>query len=479
MQPLAEGAATAAARDGTGGRCDGGPVVWFHTFGCKANQYDTERMRQELETRGARVEDESGAAEVAVVNTCTVTSSAETEARRLIRRLKRDNPQLRIVVAGCSAALRGATYLAMDEVDAVVGGQDPVAVATAAWPRTRQPTPRRRTVASADLLTMNRRGTRAWLKVQDGCDRKCSFCATRLARGTSRSRPIREVVREARLLARRHPEIVITGIHIGHYGRDLDPPASLARLIGRLLEQLPGIRVRLTSIEATEIDDDLLELLEVSGGALAPHLHLPLQSGSDAVLRRMRRWHTREAYRARVIEIAGRLPRLGLGADVIVGFPGETETDHAATRALIGELPYTYLHVFPYSTRAETAASSLPGRVPDRVVARRGRELREMAIAKGDAYRRRRIGERARVVLEGSDRVVQGLTGDYLRVEVEGTGLRPGTLVDARLRSAPEPGSGAGAASGPLSARARPDGGGAQPRAGGTRLVASVSGLPA
>jgi threonylcarbamoyladenosine tRNA methylthiotransferase MtaB len=182
----------------------------------------------------------------------------------------------------------------------------------------------------------------------------------------------------------------------------------------------------LGSVEATEVDDLLLELMEGAGGRVAPHLHMPLQSGSDPVLQAMRRWHTREAYRSRVVEIAGRIPRLGLGADIITGFPGEDEADHARTRALVEELPYTYLHVFPFSPRDGTPASELGDTVPQRIAGERSRELREMALEKGRAYRDQRVGEEATVVLEGE--TGWALTGDYLRVAVNGSrpdGSRP------------------------------------------------------
>jgi len=419
------------------------PRVWYHTFGCKANQYDTERMRHAVEGRGAATVELPAEADVAVINTCTVTNQAEANARHLIRRLRRERPDVRIIVAGCSTAVRAPDYRDMPETDGVVPGQDAAAVVA----------------ALADLGVVggdpgstsprshSARGTRAWLKVQDGCDRKCSFCATRVARGMSVSRPPEELVAEARRLASAHPEIVITGIHIGHYGRDLDGDLTLSRLCERLLESV-DTRLRLSSIEATEIDDRMVGLLRASGGQLAPHLHVPLQSGSDRVLRLMRRWHTREAYRSRVLEIADLVSPLGLGADVIVGFPGETEEDHAQTRALVEELPYTYLHVFPYSVRDGTPAAELPDRVPGDVAAVRSRELREIATRNGIAYRASRVGDVADIVVErtarrnGSDErrsaePGSGLTGDYLRVDVEGV-AGAGERFRAILRSADE-----------------------------------------
>ncbi len=455
-----------------------GPRAWLHTFGCKANQYDSERMRQALEARGAVAVGRPSDADLAVLNTCTVTSEADRDARRLIRRLGREHPDLRIVVAGCSAALRGTEYERMEEVWRVVPGQDPGAVAGAV--AVAETVAAAETVAvaetvaegpvagSAELVGLRRRGgsllarfcrgTRAWLKVQDGCDRRCSFCATRLARGASRSRPPAELVREARLLAREHPELVLTGIHIGHYGTDLRDGSTLADLCARLLDAVVGVRLRLSSIEATEIDERLVDLMAASNGRLVPHLHVPLQSGSDAVLGRMRRWHTREDYRARMLEIAARLPYLGLGADIITGFPGETDADHAATRRLVEELPYTYLHVFPFSARSGTVASTMPNPVDRRLSAERARELREIGLAKGRAYRSRRWGGAAEVVVEtvnarggnGSGGFsATGLTEDYLRVEIRprasagspssgGDTPKPGDAVRGRLEGDPD-----------------------------------------
>jgi threonylcarbamoyladenosine tRNA methylthiotransferase MtaB len=397
--------------------------VLYHTFGCKANQYDTERMRQEAEARGASTTEVRSEATVFVVNTCTVTNQADADARRLIRRLHREHPSSPIVVAGCSAALKRADYEAMVGVSRVVPGHDPSAVAASvlATPTTqielKTTWDRMHTEPVGGELLRGRRGAaRGWLKVQDGCDRKCSFCATRLARGVSRSRPAAAVVAEAQLLARAHAELVITGVHIGHYGLDVGPSESLSRLCARLLDEVPDARFRLGSIEATEVDDLLLDLLDSSDGRLAPHLHMPLQSGADPVLRRMRRWHTRSQYRQRALEIAERVVPLGLGADVITGFPGETTADHRETRDLVAELPFTYLHVFPFSPRDGTAAAELPDPVPQRVAGERARELRELAEAKGREHRASRAGGHARVVLEGNGEV--GVTGDYLRVGV-------------------------------------------------------------
>ena len=315
----------------------------------------------------------------------------------------------------------------MDGVSGVVEGHDPVAVASLVTSNAPVQIELRSSLDHIDtepiggeLLRARRGAARGWLKVQDGCDRKCAFCATRLARGSSRSRHPSQVLAEARLLSEVHAELVITGIHIGHYGKDLVPEWTLSRLVAELMEQLPNVRFRLGSIEATEIDDLTIELLATSGGQLAPHLHMPLQSGADPVLKRMRRWHTREQYRCRVLEIADRIWPLGLGADVITGFPGETPIDHATTFSLIRELPFTYLHVFPFSPRDGTVAAGLSNPVPQRIAGERSRELREMANDKGLAYKASRVGGPAEVVVEGQSGTA--LTGDYLRVGVINVG---------------------------------------------------------
>ena len=421
--------------------------VHYKTFGCKANQYDTERMRQLLEARlspGPPASLET--ADLCVINTCTVTNQADAGARRYIRRVARRNPGAAVVVAGCSAVLRAHEYREMDGVSGVVEGHEPgrvLAAATRALGRSglvqlgsRAPLERSHMEGvGAEVLRRRAGATRGWLKVQDGCDRKCAFCATRLARGPSRSRAPGRIVAEARALARNHPELVITGVHIGHYGRDPEPRGTLTALVRRLLDEVPGPRLRLGSIEATEIDDGMVRLLATSGGRLAPHLHMPLQSGADPVLRRMRRWHTREHYRRRAHQIAEAVDSVGLGADIITGFPGETDTDHARTVALVEELPFTYLHVFPYSPRDGTVAADLPDPVPERVSRERGRELRALAEEKGVRYARRRGGAGVEVVMEGTGGTA--LTGDYLRVSVVSR-ARPDPLLLHRGRLSPD-----------------------------------------
>jgi threonylcarbamoyladenosine tRNA methylthiotransferase MtaB len=295
-------------------------------------------------------------------------------------------------------------------VAAVVGGADDAAVVGALGVRA---------VPGRPLRGFAGQGC-AWLKVQDGCDEHCTFCATVLARGTSRSRGPEALVDEAALLADAHAEIVLTGVHIGSWGRDLAGGWSLGRLAALLADRVAGVRFRLSSLEATEVDAELLELMAGAPDRLAPHLHAPLQSGSDRVLRRMgRHWYTAATYAGRIGAIAARVAPFGLGADVLVGFPGETDADHAATVALVRDLPFTYLHVFPYSPRAGTAAPRLGAPPAPEVVRVRTAELRALAVVREAEHRHARAGHAADLVLEGRRAGFHdAVSEDYLAVRI-------------------------------------------------------------
>ena len=385
--------------------------VYFHTFGCKANQYDTDLVRQAFADQGAVVVDDPATADLAVVNSCTVTHESEGKLRRFVRHVARGG-RAETIVMGCAAALDGGAIAALPSVRAVVANADPTTVLRAAG----LSSPAR--VGAQHAAPLHQLGRhRALLKIQDGCDEHCTFCATTLARGANRSRPVPDLVEEARGLAEHHSEIVLTGVHIGTYG--VNPPApTLGHLLEALIEAIPGVRFRLSSVEATEVDDRLARLLIEAPRHVAAHLHAPLQSGSNPVLKRMgRHWYTAESYRARVEWLAERLPVLGLGADVIAGFPGETEADHHASLTLLDALPFTYVHVFPFSVRPDAPAAKLSGQVPAAVITARARDLREVGEAKARAYRARRVGQQADGVVSGRRQgQVDILTEDYLSV---------------------------------------------------------------
>ena len=392
--------------------------VYLRTFGCRANQYDSEQVRAVLEAGGHEIVDSPTAADAAVFNSCAVTADAEADLRQSVRKAARLRPELRTVIMGCAAARSSEALRALPSVESVVVGGDADSVAAALGVHA---------VARARAQT----GTRAVLRIQDGCDEHCTFCATTLARGANRSRSIDDLCLEASELAEHHAEIVITGIHIGTFGRDRG--TSLGALMQALVRRVPTVRFRLSSIEATEIDAALRELF-TEPMRLAPYLHAPLQSGSQRVLKRMgRHWYSPSEYADAIEMIVGTREIFGLGADVIAGFPGETEDDHEATMRLIEALPFTSLHVFQYSRRPGTAADRLPDHVPSETVKRRAAELRAMAAAKADAYAARRVGGEADVIVVGGAAHRFGLTGDYLSVGLADTRLPRGTRFSARL----------------------------------------------
>ena len=392
--------------------------AYLRTFGCRANQYDTEAVRAMIEASGGEIVATPDDADLAVFNSCAVTAAAEADLRQSVRSAARRAPALRTVVMGCAAARDDGTIAALPTVERVVPGGDLLGVAEALG------------LSAPALPPHVQTGTRALLRIQDGCDEHCTFCATTLARGAARSRSGAALVNEAERLADHHPEIVLTGIHIGHYGVDTD--TTLSALVEQLVREVPRVRFRLSSLEATEVDERLRDLF-AAPDRLAPHLHAPLQSGSDPVLKRMgRHWYRAASYAAAVERIVASIPVFGLGADIIAGFPGETEEDHRRTVAIAESLPFTYLHVFPYSVRPGTAAERLDGHVAASTIERRAAELRAIADRRAAAHRASRIGGECDLVVIGSAARREGLTEDYLTVAVDPS-IPRGTRCRARV----------------------------------------------
>jgi threonylcarbamoyladenosine tRNA methylthiotransferase MtaB len=403
--------------------------VAFATLGCKVNQYDTASMETAL-TADCEVVPFAPGADVYVVNSCTVTDRADAESRQLARRARRFNPAARVIITGCFAQTnpRGA---ALAEVDYVVGvgrlpdvlravhGQIPAGEGRTLVGNLRKATAV--TTLGAEVFSGQ---TRAFLKVQEGCDLFCTFCIVPLARGRSRSVAPRRVLAELeRLAGRGFREVVLTGIHLGGYGRDLDPPIGLADLVEMIAEHASLPRLRLSSIDPPEVNRRLLELLARSP-VFCPHLHMPVQAGADGVLRRMRRLYDAALVRDVVGEIARVLPNAGLGTDVIAGFPGESEADFADTEQLLETLPFTYLHVFPYSRRQGTTAAKARDQVPAAVIHRRALRLRQLGSAKRRAFAERFVGAPLDVLVESTrdaaDGRLSGYSRHYVRVLLEG-----------------------------------------------------------
>ena len=407
--------------------------VALTTLGCRLNQVDTQQIQAGLEARGFVAVPPDAPADVVVVNTCTVTARAEFSDRQAIRRARRANPDARVVVTGCWAQTSPGDVAGVGDVDLVVGNADKdrlpeLVEALLSGPKgpprvsVGDLTSARLAVAGPRPRTSNR--SRAFVKVQDGCQHRCAFCIVPFARGASRSLdPALLLDHVRRLAGAGHPEIVLTGIDLGHYGADLVPRTTLAALV-RSLGGVDGLRwLRLSSMLPAYFSDELLDALAASP-VTAPHFHVPLQSGSDRVLRAMRRPYTVALYRRVVERLAAVFPRLGLGADVLVGFPGETEHDFAATVAVVEELPFTYLHVFPYSARKGTEAAACGERVESTTVARRAAAMRALGEAKAAAFRRSLGGRLEDVlVLETRERAgggLVGLTGHYAEVVFDG-----------------------------------------------------------
>ena len=411
-----------------------GPVtVALATLGCRLNQVESQEMGALLESRGFQVVPSGQAARVYVVNTCTVTGRADFSDRQSIRRITRSDPDAFVVVTGCWAQTDPAAVAALPGVDLVVGNREKYRLPDLLDSLVKRP---RATVAVGDIREAREvpvaprvrpaGRSRAFVKIQDGCQHRCAFCIVPAARGNSRSQERKVVLDRVRALAEAgYPDVTLTGVDIGHYGWDLYPRTTLAALV-RELAAVEGLRwLRLSSVLPSYFTPELIDAVTTLP-TVAPHLHLPLQSGSDRVLRLMRRPYHTAMYRALVERLSAAMPDLGLGADVIVGHPGETDADFEATLALVEELPFSYLHVFAYSDRAGTEAARRPGHVPAALIRGRSERLRRLGRDKSAAFRRRLIGSRRDVlVLEGRDRrtgLSSGLTANYVEVQFPGRG---------------------------------------------------------
>lgn len=404
--------------------------VAFHTLGCRLNQFETEGMRHRVATDvpTAEIVEWDDGADVYVINSCAVTARAEQKCRQLARSVKRSHPGARVVVAGCYAQLAGESLAERDAIDAVLGNEEKRALAEhlpaiVAGESVVEVGRYRRGQAIADeWIDGFGDHARATIKVQEGCDYRCTFCAIWRARGPSRSRPPRDVVEQAvRLAERGYEEIVLAGVHIGHYGRDLETPTDLVGLLDMLLELVPEtVRFRVSSIDPSEVDLRLARRL-VEEPRLCRYLHLPLQSGSESVLRRMKRVYTAAAYEELVTAVADLDPDFGFGVDVIVGFPGETDEEFEATRALLERLPVTFYHVFPYSDRENTAAERMGDKVPRAIAMERGAILRRLGEEKRADFLSRHVGRVARGIVEGRrDGLSEVMLDDYATVWVPG-----------------------------------------------------------
>lgn len=455
-----------------------GSVATFHVvnFGCRATQADGAAIERQLREHGLERAGEPAQAGLVVLNTCTVTAAADQDARAAIRRIHRKNPEARIVVTGCYAQRAPEEIAALPGVSQVIGNSHKHQLAELAvglqtsdlGPRQaqfvpltqlisdgRRPMPEARRpifvsdifahteLQAAPVFDAGNERTRPNLKVQDGCDNRCSFCVIPSVRGQSRSLPMTEIVGEVKaLVSAGYCEVVISGINLGRWGRDLavssQPSASGQRptansrgrgfedLIRAILSETALQKLRISSVEPMDWSDELIHLMATSP-RIAKHAHVPLQSGSDAVLRRMHRKYRPWHYREKVEKIRAAMPRAAIGADVMAGFPGETDAEFEETRRLIEDLPLTYLHVFTYSARPGTPAAAMGKQVPVHVARERNRVLRDLASGKKLAFMRGFIGQRIETItlnVSGADQqgeYTEGLTDNYLPMRVSGS----------------------------------------------------------
>src|SRR6266852_5415086 len=457
------------------------PTFFIEQFGCRATQADGAALERQLLDRGCTSAPTPAAADIIVVNTCTVTASADAQARDAIRKLHAANPGVRLIVTGCYAQRAPEELAALPGVSCVVGNshnpQIPYLIdslSTVAGPasaasaneffpvaalhsgtiepyRSDSTVPfhsfvgaglappaaphlgkiltgdifEQRALLSAPVLGGEGNHTRPTLKIQDGCDSRCSYCVIPFVRGKSRSLPPDTVIHEIqRLSDSGYREIVLSGINLGTYGRDLSPRVEFEDLLRRILGETSVERLRISSIEPLDVTQDLVNLF-ASSDRIAQHFHTPLQSGSDRILAAMHRWYRAEHYARRVELIREHLPNAAIGADVIAGFPSETDADHSSTVAFIERLPFTYLHAFSFSKRPGTRAAALQHEVPAAVIKQRAHELRSLGEAKSAVFRRSQIGRTLRVltlhpVEAPASQASPALSSNYLRARVRG-----------------------------------------------------------
>jgi threonylcarbamoyladenosine tRNA methylthiotransferase MtaB len=392
---------------------------WVKNFGCRASQADGAAIEAGLAAQGMSASG-LGEADLVVLNTCTVTSTADDEVRQTVRRIHREHPQARILVTGCYAQRAPQTIAALPGVSLVVGNSHkariPELVADSVPYHGQIEVGdifAQRDFLSAPVEDALGDRTRPNLKIQDGCNNRCSFCIIPFVRGRSRSAPPDQVIAQVRHLAARYREVVLSGINLGRWGRDLEGRARLADLVRRLLDETPAERLRLSSVEPMDFSDDLLRLMAESP-RIAKHVHAPLQSGSDQVLRRMHRKYRPRHYADRILKARSWMPGCAVGADVMTGFPGESDREFEESYAFIERLPFTYLHVFTYSERPGTPAAESPAQVPLGVRKQRTKALRDLAARKNLEFRKGMIGRTLSVVTIEDGR--RALSDNYLKV---------------------------------------------------------------
>jgi threonylcarbamoyladenosine tRNA methylthiotransferase MtaB len=398
--------------------------VALHTLGCKLNFSETSTIGNQFLQNGFSIVDMKEKADVYVFNTCTVTENAEKECRQLVRKVLRSNPDAYVIITGCYAQLRSEEIIAIDGVDAVLGSNEKFEIFSLLKDFNKKnlscvyisPNDELKSFGLASSTDADSR-TRAYFKIQDGCDYKCTFCTIPLARGKSRSMDPDKVVNEfTKLVNQGYKEIILTGVNVGDYGKTFD--LSLYDLLKKLIEVEGDYRVRISSIEPNLLTDEIIKLTSESG-KICNHFHIPLQSGSNTILKSMQRRYNVEDYRNVILKVKKMIPDCGIGVDVIVGYPGEKEKEFIETYNFLIELPISYLHVFTYSERPDTKAILIDDQVEPAERKRRNKMLRILSDKKKNYFYTEMIGKNLDVLFESedNDEMIKGFSSNYVRVQ--------------------------------------------------------------
>lgn len=421
------------------------------TLGCKVNQCESDGLAQYLITPGWRPAVDETCADLCIINTCTVTQKASMQSRQAIRKAAKANPGACIVVTGCYAQTEPAELEKIAGVDYVIGHSDkhkiPSMLSKIAKQENLHPVRICHDIAVEKKFPhfpcpVKGGRTRAFLKIQDGCNNFCTYCIVPYARGRSRSMPAFEVLDNIKKLhTAGYKEVVLTGIDMGYYGMDFEPRGCLSEMLRQIHETSPIDRVRLSSIDPHEITEEIISLVAFSR-LFCHHFHIPLQSGDDTILQRMHRPYDGAFFKDLVLRIHGLLPMAAIGVDLLIGFPGETDAAFEHTYNLISELPVTYLHVFPFSSRSGTPAAGYPDQVAHDVVKHRCRRMRDLGIAKKKLFYKKNIGKTSKVLIESRrDRdtgFLKGMTNNYIPVLLKGEDFLKESIVKVRIESVSE-----------------------------------------
>jgi len=417
--------------------------IIINTLGCKVNQYESASFLFSFEESGCQPAKPGEDADIVVINTCAVTAKAGAQSRQTIRRLIRRHPKAKVIVTGCYAQMAASEIAEIVETPVCIigNGNKHLLVENALKEEPCDLTMLMGRILSKkeiSILPMRRFGdrTRAYIRVQDGCTNFCTYCIVPYTRGPSRSLPLDEVLAQtARFEEAGHKEIVVTGIHVGMYGKDFDTKLDIADLMLALCTEHPKIRFRLSSIEPQEITDKLLQAME-SCSNFMPHFHIPLQSGDDTILSRMHRGYDRETFRQVIEKCMNTFPDAAIGIDILAGFPGEGEKEFANSKNLLQEIDATYFHVFPYSKRPGTPAANYKDQVPKAVSQKRVAELRDLAEQKKTAFYSRFLATERPVLVEHKrtrDNLLTGFTDNYIPVVFSGDDSLMGKIIPVRL----------------------------------------------